>query len=176
MIYLVPRFTTNVIFSNHFSATNTPTPPVPKLFSFQKNLAYKFLLAIFRDDSPLYLDSCTQQMFMWQNFSNFLTSIPDGTSITATASITLFTFLSADLSPWPHAVVATIFKYFKNNSEHIWLNQTLHSRIPLPNFNPDQYYSDNVSFYQRDHLNWLQKTQILVPENPETKFLIRQKE
>ena len=173
MIYLVPRFTTNVTFSNHFSATNTPTPPVPKLFSFQKNLKYKFLLAIFRDDSPLHLDSCIQQMFMWQDFINFLTSIPHGVSIIATAWITLFTFLSADLSPWPHAVVATIFKYFKNNSEHIWLNQTFYSRIPLSHFTPDQHYSDTVSFYQRDLPNWLQKTQILVPGNPEIKFRIR---
>ena len=169
----MPRFTTNVTFSNHFSATNTPTPPVPKLFSFQKNLKYKFLLAIFRDDSPLHLDSCIQQMFMWQDFINFLTSIPHGVSIIATAWITLFTFLSADLSPWPRAVVATIFKYFKNNSEHIWLNQTFYSRIPLSHFTPDQHYSDTVSFYQRDHPNWLQKTQILVPGNPEIKFRIR---
>ena len=54
------RLTSNT-FSIHFSATNTPTPAVPLLFSDQNSLYLESLLVIIRQWPPRYLVSWTQQ-------------------------------------------------------------------------------------------------------------------
>ena len=64
MTNYVVYMTTDITLSIHFSANNTPTRPLPESSPFQKNLLQEFLLAIFRADSPLHLNSCTQQIFV----------------------------------------------------------------------------------------------------------------
>ena len=65
--------------------------------------------------------------------------------------ISLFTSLLVDLSPWT-AMITTIFKYFKYNSEHTWFS----SKLLQPNAFPDAilFYGKigNWVFFQRHHL------------------------
>ena len=49
---------TSNIFSIHFSANKTPTPPVPSLLPIQKRLYLDSLPSIILADTPLDLHSC----------------------------------------------------------------------------------------------------------------------